>query len=378
MREKQAAYNRYEYWLASLVSLSGRKKIYLRTLFMEAEGLYRARPETLERICALTKRERKVIQMAQGRSEDELESQLEYCIQNQIHLAVWGQEDYPARLEHIYNPPYALFYRGNCPHSTQRSIGVVGARNCTHYGRTVAEQIGKGLALAGVRVISGMAAGIDGAAQRGALLGQGGTCAVLGCGVDICYPAGNRKLYEQLAKEGCIVSEYPPHTQPLALNFPQRNRIISGLSDGVLVVEAREKSGSLITADFALEQGKEIYAVPGRISDLSSRGTNHLIRQGAGIFLNMEDFLKEMHIFTKTEENSSTKKKIVLENSERLVYSCLDLTPRNLEELLSETGLSLGVLMKVLETLREMGIVSEVYKNYYVRSRISIEGKNSS
>lgn len=372
MREKQAAYNRYEYWLASLVALSGRKKIYLRTVFADAKGLYQASPQTLERICVLTEREQQAIQAAQGRSEEELEGQLKYCVQNGIHLAVWGQEDYPARLEHIYNPPYALFYRGSCPQSARSAIGIVGARNCTHYGKAVAEQIGKELALAGVRVISGMAAGIDGAAQRGALLGRGSTCAVLGCGVDVCYPAGNRKLYEQLVEEGCVVSEYPPHTRPLAVNFPQRNRIISGLSDGVLVVEAREKSGSLITADFALEQGKELYAVPGRISDLSSQGTNRLIRQGAGIFLNMEDFLQEMHIFTKTEENSSTKKKIVLENSERLVYSCLDLTPRNLEELLSETGLGLGALVKALETLRDMGIVTEIYKNYYVRSGISI------
>ncbi len=154
------------------------------------------------------------------------------------------------------------------------------------------------------------------------------------------------------------------------MNFPQRNRIISGLSDTLLVVEAKEKSGSLITADFALEQGKDVYAVPGRIFDLSSQGTNLLIRQGAGIFLNMEDFLKEMHIFRKTEEDSSQKQKISLENLERLVYSCLDLTPRSLEELLVETGLGLGVLVETLATLREMGYISEVYKNYYIRTGI--------
>lgn len=372
MSENRAAHHRYEYWLASLSSLSGRKRIYLRTVFAEAEALYRAKKETLERIPVLTERERQEIQRAQGRNEEQLEKDLEYCLQNEIRLALWQQEDYPARLEHIYNPPYALFYRGHLPQPRLKSIGVVGARNCTCYGRAAAEQIGKGLALAGVNVISGMAAGIDGAAQRGALLGKGSTCAVLGCGVDICYPAGNRELYGRLVREGCVVSEYPPHTRPLAMHFPQRNRIISGLSDGVLVVEAREKSGSLITADLALEQGREVYAVPGRISDMSSQGTNRLIQQGAGIFLNMEDFLKEMHIFKKTEENSSKKKKIVLENSEMLVYSCLDLTPRNLEELLSESGLSLGALIKTLGTLREMGIVSEVYKNYYIRSGISI------
>lgn len=372
MKKNQATYNRYEYWLASLTALSGRKKIYLMTVFAEAEILYRVKPEKLEHIPGLTDCERKAIREAQGRNEEELEKGLEYCVQNGIRFVVWQQESYPARLAHIYNPPYALFYRGTFPNPQQKSIGIVGARNCTCYGKEAAEQIGRELSEAGILVVSGMAAGIDGAAQRGALRGGGSTCAVLGCGVDVCYPAGNRELYEQLIKGGCVLSEYPPHSPPLAMNFPQRNRIISGLSDGVLVVEAREKSGSLITVDFALEQGREIYAVPGRISDLSSQGTNRLIQQGAGIFLNTEDFLKEMHIFTKTEENSSKKKKIVLENSERLVYSCLDLTPRSVEELLAETGFGLGVLLKTLEMLCERGIVSEVYKNYYIRSGISV------
>lgn len=369
MREIQEAYNKYEYWLAGMVFLSGRKKIYLKTMFGEAKELYDAKQKVLEQIPILTDHEKERIQAARGRTE-ELEKDLEYCMQNGISLAVWQDTFYPAKLQNIYNPPYGLFYRGKFPDWEKKTVAIVGARNCTYYGKVTAEQIGQELAAAGIVVISGMAAGIDGAAQRGALRSRGCTCGVLGCGVDICYPPGNRKLYGQLIEEGCVLSEYPPHTKPLAMNFPQRNRIISGLSDSVLVVEAREKSGSLITVDFALEQGKDVYAVPGRICDLSSQGTNRLLRQGAGIFLNMEDFLKEMHIFSKTEENSSKKEKIALENLERLVYSCLDLTPKNPEELLTETGLSLGGLMEILETLHEMGLVSEVYKNYYIRSDI--------
>lgn len=364
------AYNKYEYWLAGMYSLSGRKKIYLKTMFGEAKELYYAKPKVLDQISVLNGREKERIQAAQGRSEEELDEDLQYYVQNKILLAFWQGETYPARLENIYNPPYGLFYRGNLPAWDKKSVGIVGARNCTYYGKITAEQIGQGLAAAGIVVISGMAAGIDGAAHQGALCGGGSTCGVLGCGVDICYPPGNRKLYGQLIEKGCVISEYPPQTKPLPLHFPQRNRIISGLSDAVIIVEARERSGSLITADFALEQGKDVYAVPGRISDPSSQGTNRLISQGAGIFLNLEDFLKEMHIFTKTEEDSSQKKKISLENLERLVYSCLDLTPRSLEELLMETGLSLGVLMETLGTLREMGYISEVYKNYYIRSSI--------
>ena len=368
MSAKKEAYNKYEYWLAGIAALPGRKKIYLKNLLGEAKRLYCMPGERLEQIPILTEYEKEGIRAAKKKTEEDLEKELAYCRQKGIMLAVWQEAAYPVRLEHIYNPPYGLFYRGKFPDGGQKAVSVVGARNCTCYGKTVAQQVGKELAAAGILVVSGMAAGIDGAAQQGALYGGGSTLGVLGCGVDICYPAANRELYERLATDGCVVSEYPPRTRPLALNFPQRNRIISGLSDVVLVVEAREQSGSLITVDFALEQGKDIYAVPGRISDLSSGGTNRLIQQGAGIYLNMENFLESMHIFAKTEENSCKKQKLSLENLERLVYSCLDLTPRNLESLWAETGLDLGRLVETLGTLQEMGVVSEVFKNYYIRS----------
>lgn len=368
MKEIYNAYNKYEYWLSCLSFLPGRKKIYLVNVLGDAKALYHISQKDLEHLSFLTVPEKEKIKMAQEKTELKLEQEIEYCVDNQIWLAVWQQEMYPRKLEDIYNPPYGLFYRGNFPDSGQTIISVVGARNCSVYGKITAEQIGRGLAAAGIGVVSGMAAGIDGAAQGGAIQGGGYTCGVLGCGVNVCYPPSNRELYGRLIEKGCVLTEYPPNAKPLAVNFPQRNRIISGLSDGVLVVEAKEQSGSLITADFALEQGREIYAVPGRVSDILSQGTNRLIRQGAGIFLNMEDFLKEMHIFTKSGGSPGKKQKITLENLEWLVYSCLDLTPRNLEEILSGTGLTLGDLTEILEKLQEMGCVSQVYKNYYIRS----------
>lgn len=361
-------HNKYDYWFAGITVLPGRKKICLKNMFEDTKLLYHEKSKTLEHISFMTEREREGLAAAQSKSEQELEQEWEYCINNQIKLVLWEEEAFPTKLKNIYNPPYGLFYQGRFPDHRQTAIGVVGARNCSAYGKAAAMKIGEGLAAAGLAVISGMAAGVDGAAQKGALNSDGYTCGVLGCGTNICYPASNRELYQQLIKKGGILSEYPPHTRPLAMYFPQRNRIISGLSDGVIVVEAKERSGSLITADFALEQGRDVYAVPGRICDTFSQGTNRLISQGAGIFLNMEDFLKEMHIFMKTEDNSAGKEKIVLENLERLVYSCLDLTPRNLETLMMETGLTLGVLIENLEVLRQRGIVSEVYKNYYIRS----------
>ncbi len=367
MRTESPNFDKYEYWLASLSFLSGRKKICLKSVFQKAELLYQTDKTCFDRISFLTEKERERLGDAQKQPEEKLQEQIEYCMEQKIGLVIWEEEEYPANLKQIYNPPYGLFYRGKLPDSGQKAVGVVGARNCSYYGRMAAEQIAKGIARAKMAVISGMAAGIDSAAQKGALCAGGYTCGVLGCGIDVCYPSGNKELYERLLAEGGILSEYPPKTKPLAMYFPQRNRIISGLSECVLVVEAREKSGSLITADFALEQGKDVYAVPGRISDSLSQGTNQLIRQGAGIFLNLEDFLNELHIFTKTGENSSLKQKNSLENLERLVYSCLGLTPRSLEHLLAETGCSLGALMESLETLQAKGCVSEVYKNYYIR-----------
>ncbi len=384
--------NKYEYWLSALPILSGRKKVRMRSLHQEAEELYRMKPEELQAQLGLTEKEKEALALGQKTPESELEENMEFCIQNGIGLVSYWEKEYPKGLKNIYNPPYGLYFKGAFPKASDPAIAVVGARNCSVWGQKTAEQIGFRLAECGVSVISGMAQGIDGAGHLGALqalskteaaagrrntepLGRfqeaGKTYGVLGCGIDVCYPASHRRLYEQLVRQGGVISEYPPSTRPRAMLFPQRNRIISGLSDGVIVVEAREKSGALITADFALEQGKEVYAVPGRITDGLSQGTNRLIRQGAGIFLSVEDFLKEMKLFTDFMKSSVKNTKLSLEKSERLVYSCLDLSPKNLDRLLTETMLSIPELMENLESLRKKGCILEVYHNYYIRSEVS-------
>ncbi|MEE3468923.1 MAG: DNA-processing protein DprA, partial [Eubacterium sp.] len=188
---------------------------------------------------------------------------------------------YPPRLRQIPGPPEQLFVIGRLPDPEQKMIGIVGARNCTPYGRDMARLFGYRLAQAGMGVISGMAKGVDGWAHRGALEAGGDTFAVLGCGVEVCYPPCNQKLYSEIKERGGVLSEYPTTYSALAQNFPMRNRIVSGLSDGILVVEARIRSGSLITADTALDQGKDVFVIPGRIGDELSVGCNRLIRQGA-------------------------------------------------------------------------------------------------
>lgn len=211
-----------------------------------------------------------------------------------IFVLPYGDEEYPYRLKEIPDAPVLLYGKGRLPGREKRPAAIIGTRECSAYGQEMAKYFAKGLAKEGVVVVSGMARGVDGLAQSAALYAGGGSVAVLGCGVDICYPPENRKLYDRLEKEGCLLSEYPPETEPTARLFPPRNRIISGLSDLILVIEARERSGTLITVDMALEQGRDIFAVPGRVTDRCSRGCNLLIKNGAGIAVSVSQLLDEL------------------------------------------------------------------------------------
>ena len=205
--------------------------------------------------------------------------------------------DYPKQLKQIYAPPLKLYVLGNKQLLKQKGIAIVGARKATEYGKKIALQISKQLSEVGINIISGLALGIDSYAHLGTLQKNsiGKTIAVLGSGLDKIYPKENIELAKKIIKSGgCLISEYPVGTFASKLNFPQRNRIISGLSNGVLVVEASEKSGSLITADFALEQGREVFAVPGNILNKTSAGTNNLIKQGAKLVTNYEEILEEI------------------------------------------------------------------------------------
>lgn len=273
---------------------------------------------------------------------------------------------FPERLLRIPDCPAGLFYRGRLPRHDRPAVAVVGARRCSSYGRGMAEKLGEALALAGAEVVSGLAVGIDGYAQKAALSAGGASFGVLGCGADICYPPENRRLYQELQEKGGLLSEYPPGTPPLRHHFPMRNRIISGLADTVVVVEARKQSGSLITADLALDQGRDVYAVPGRSGDVLSYGCNHLIEQGAGLVLSAESLLEHLGLPLGREE-FSRKKKLGLAPEEKWVYSNLDLLPRGLEELVEATDFPAGKLSGILLRLELQGLAAEISKNHYAR-----------
>ena len=359
----------YERWLGGIVGISSTKKIALEEQVETAKNVYYMKKEDLGKIKFLTAEERDIL--LESQKEDPYKLEEEQKTQG-IAFVSFHTEKYPKRLKSIYQPPYGLYYRGKLPEEDKKAVALVGARSCSEYGRSVAKKAAYVLADAGVEIISGMAAGIDGAAQYGAIQAQGATYGVLGCGVDICYPKQHQSLYEKIPEKGGIISEYKPGIMPRPSFFPCRNRIISGMADIVLVVEARKKSGSLITADFALEQGKEIYAVPGRLGDKLSEGTNRLIQQGAGIFLGTGELLQEMNILIDRKGGFGKKTGKALENLERLVYSCVDLTPKSLEELMGSTGLSFGELTGILNKLRERGYISEIYKNYFIRTEITV------
>lgn len=276
---------------------------------------------------------------------------------------------YPQKLLCYKGMPKGLYVLGKLPDKTRKSVAIVGARRSSAYGNQIAKSFAKELAGAGVQIISGMAWGIDGKAHEGALEGGGDTYAVLGCGVDICYPSGHRKIYEAMIQRGGILSEQPPGMPPMAGHFPARNRIISGLSDLVLVVEAKERSGSLITADLALEQGKDVFAVPGRIGDEMSKGCLNLIKQGAGLADSPLVLLEALGIERNVSEKSV---KIVLEKNEDIVYSWIRLQPVSLEELVKKTGFGSREVLFALVGLELKGCIREMQKNQYVRTDLRI------
>lgn len=226
------------------------------------------------------------------------------------------EEGFPYKLKEIPDPPFGIYYKGSMPAENEPAAAIIGARLASSYGREQARRFGRRIGARGIAVVSGMARGVDGIAQKAALDAGAKSYAVLGCGVDICYPEENRELYERLQQQGGVLSEYPPGMQPIAKLFPPRNRIISGLSDLVLVIEARKRSGTLITVDMALEQGREVYALPGRVSDALSDGCNRLIRQGAGPATCPEDILEYFFGTGSEEENEGKRNAVMMVNRE--------------------------------------------------------------
>jgi len=301
----------------------------------------------------------------------EISQQLRLSRTIDAEIVAWSDPDYPTLLKHIQSPPVVLFSRGRLSLASRPSVAVVGSRRCSPSGKYVAEKLGRGLASAGFVVVSGLARGIDSAAHRGALSAGGTTVAVLGSGVDVCYPRENKKLLAEIEERGAVLSEFPLGTPPLKQNFPLRNRVISGLSVGVVVVEASEESGALVTAAHALEQGREVFAVPGDTTLDSTSGSNRLLKEGARPVTCAEDIIEELAPSIAAELEPVQRVAMPLQpltEDEEAVLGCLSHVPVHVEELCEQLGRDAPALLFVLLSLELRGLVRQEPGNRFVRS----------
>ena len=275
--------------------------------------------------------------------------------------------EYPSRLRSLPDYPMGLYVKGKFPDEDRPTVAIIGARACTPFGSQMAVQIAGTLAKEGIQIVSGLAAGIDGAGHCGALQEEKDTYAVLGCGVNICYPREHYRIYESIIKQGGIISEYPLGTEPRKQNFPLRNRLISGLSDVIVVVEARRQSGSLITVDLGLEQGKAVFAMPGRINEPLSSGCNSLIQQGAYILDSPQDIIDHLGLKQSQMLKVPEEIKITLAKKEKIVYSCLDLNPKHIDEIVKLSDTAVVECMNILLSLEMKGHIIQTAGHYYMQ-----------
>lgn len=355
----------YWLWISSIEWMYFEKIKKLIERFGSVKDIYYADEKELMLKGELSSREiRELLDSKDCFKPDEY---LETLEKKNVKFVCIEDKAYPEKLLPYSHKPYFLFYKGKLPDEELPTVAMVGARGCSGYGRNMAKNLGRELSGSGVQIISGMARGIDTYSGLGALEGKTPTFAVLGCGVDICYPTENIELYRNILKSGGIISEYPLGSAPVAWHFPQRNRIISGLSDTIVVVEAKEKSGSLITVEWALEQGKNVMAVPGRVGDKLSNGCNRLIKAGAGIVTSKEDILEEFKYVVFNGDSDNINKEKILEKDFLLLYSELGLQPKNIYELMETTGLEYERLMEMLLQLQLKGLIEQPSYNYYSR-----------
>ena len=290
--------------------------------------------------------------------------------------------EYPDILKKIHSPPKVLYVNGSFKEDDDFAVAIVGSRRASRYGIEMSEKLGYDLALRGVTVVSGMARGIDSAAHRGALKANGRTIAVMGSGHDHIYPSENKDLYRKIAESGAVISEFENDVSPLPRNFPIRNRIISGLSLGIVIVEAAKNSGALITANFALEQGREVFAVPGKISSVTSEGTHELIKDGAKLVQGAEDIMEELRLHEiepeagkereLREEKISKKTTRYVYNSltddERKVYKILSDEPLYIDDVVKESGVESRLASKVLLALELKRLIKELPGKQFIRT----------
>ncbi len=354
----------YEFWINNIPGIGRIKENAIRGFFDSAKDAYMADEETLAHIEGLSARDIEAV-LDKEVKERAVASYAELK-EKGVKMALYGDPSYPVLLNEIYDAPSLLYYKGEIRQG--RMIGIVGSRRSSAYGRGVAEELGRLLASQGFIVVSGMALGIDCFAHSGALAGGGITYAVLAGGADEPYPASNSILYDKICTTGAAISEFAPGTPTTPGLFPLRNRIIAGMCEAIIVVEAGVQSGSLITANYAIEYNRRIFAVPGRIGDRMSLGCNELIGSGAEIVTGFEMLMYELGSGGGGVDLTSDMP--ALNDCETKIFGCLsDHSVKSLETLIYETGLSAALIYTGVMNLEIKGLIREVSKNMYARAR---------
>ncbi len=357
------------FWLSNIKGIGPVKRRKLLEVYESPEAVFEADPKDLEkRIMGKPFRAGDLNQILSSRNIKHIEEKLASVISRGIGFWTLGDADYPMNLKRTEDAPTLLYYRGRY---IQRpvTIAIVGTRQMSPYGKQAAEYLAKELSGFGIHIVSGMARGIDSTAHRSIVSSGFATTAVWGSGIDVCYPKEGNKLEADILKcGGAILSEEGPGVYPAPGLFPRRNRIISGLSDGIIVVEAKKRSGSLITADCALEQGRDVYAVPGRVFDKNSEGCNHLIRLGAKPVFDVDDVLEEYAALGKVSMGEKDDFEKLLDVNEKMVYPCIQWSPVYIDDIIRKTKLPFGKLQLILINLEMKGCIQQLPNQHYIRN----------
>ncbi|WP_291633022.1 DNA-processing protein DprA [Clostridium sp.] len=360
--------NDYDIWF-SLVKLSPRNKLKLINDFHSTQqiwyyGVHNKKTEYFKNTL--------IDVLTNAWNIDEIAKVKRNLEANEIKTIQYYEDEYPSKLKNYDDAPFTLFYKGNIlPLNEGYNISIVGSRKYSNYGKDATKIICSDLSTNNINIISGMAKGIDTFAHESCLDNEGYTCAVLGSGIDVVYPRENLKLFNKIVERGCVISEFLPGTQPYAYNFPLRNRIISALSEIIIVVEAGEKSGSLITANLALEQGKDVMAVPGSIFSFESKGTNKLIKDGAFPLTCSNDIFDLMGIDIKKVKNTTTEKSFNTKIHE-VIYGIINDSPLHINDIIRITSIDIKQLYEVLFEMQIKNQILCLSGNYYVRANDKI------
>ena len=348
--------DKYKIWFISL-KISDSSKIKLIEQYNNEENIY----NNIDNIVKEKLLYKNFFMQLSVKNNIEEEKLKEYLFKKNINYVTYSSSLYPEKLKYITNPPYVIFYKGDISLLDYNMVAIVGSRKNTSYGEQVTKFITSELYNISYGVISGVAAGIDSIAHREILSMGGKTIGVLGCGIDIIYPRFNRYLYDKISEKGLLISEFLPGTKPMAYNFPRRNRIISALSNGVIVIEASSKSGSLITVDYALNQSKDVMVVPGPIFNESSKGCNLLIHQGARPFLGKDDLYEFLNIIKKDSKNS-TKNSI-----KKCLLDVIGKEPIHIDKIIGSVNIDRIALFELLFEMQNENEIICLPGNYYVK-----------